>query len=84
MIVDFAVKRDEKSPVEGRLRLHAMRRIHNPQAARAHCDVVSDHDNRIGNVTSMQHACDQAPDRRVGAIPIDGNRDTAHKPLEEA
>ena len=78
MIVNFAVERDEKALIERRLRLRAVRRVHNPQATRAHRDVVSDHDKRIGNVSAMQHARDQTADSRFGAIPIDGNRYTAH------
>ncbi len=61
-----------------------MGRIHNPQAARAHCGIVSDHDKWIGDVASMQHACDQALDSRFGAIPINGNRDSAHHAPEIA
>ena len=78
MIVDFAIKRDEKAIIERRLRLRAVCRIDNAQAARAHRGIISDHDKWIGNVSSMQHARDQTPDGRFGAIPIDGNRYTAH------
>ena len=84
VIVDFAVEGDEKAFIERRLRLHAMCRIDNPQAARAHRDIVSDRDKWIGNVTSMQHARDQTPDGRFAAIPIDGNRYTAHAAPENA
>ena len=84
MIVDFAVEGDEKALVERRLRLHAMCRIHDPQATRAHRDIVSDHDKRIGNVSSMQHARNQTLDSRLGAIPINGNRDSAHHAPEIA
>jgi hypothetical protein len=55
-----------------------MCRIHNPQATRAHRDVVSDHNKRIGNISSMQQARNQIPDGRFGAIPIDGDRYSAH------
>ena len=78
MIVDFAVEGDEKALIERRLRLRAMRRVHDPQAARAHRDIVSERDERIGNVAPMQHAGDQTADSRFGAIPIDGHRYTAH------
>ena len=84
MIVDFAIEGDEKALIERRLRLHAMCRIHDPQATRAHRDIVSDHDKWIGNVSSMQHARDQTLDSRFGAIPIDGNRYTAHDAPEIA
>jgi hypothetical protein len=82
MIVDFAVKRDEKTLIERRLRLHAMCGIDNAQATRAHRNIVSDHDKWIGNVSSVQHARDQTPDCRFGVIPIDGDRYTAHDALE--
>ncbi len=82
MIVDFAIKGDEKALIERRLRLHAMCRIHNPQAARTHRDIVSDRDKRIGNVSAMQHACDQTLDSRFAAIPIDGHRYPAHAALK--
>ena len=83
MIVDFAIKRDEKALIERRLRLRAVCRIDNAQATRAHRDIVSDHDKRIGNVSSVQHARDQTPDSRFAAIPIDGNRYAAHDAPDE-
>jgi hypothetical protein len=61
-----------------------MRCIHNPQAARAHRDIVADADERIGDVTSMQHTRNQRPDSRFGAIPIDRDRNTAHLAPENA
>ena len=78
MIVDFAIKRDEKAIIERRLRLRAVCRIDNAQTARAHRGILSDHDEWIGNVSSMQHARDQTPDGRSGVIPIDGHRYSAH------
>ncbi len=78
MIVDFAVKRDEKALVERGLRLRAKRRIHNPQTPRAHRDVASDPHKRVSHVSAMQHSPDKTPNRGFGAIPIDGHRYTAH------
>jgi len=78
MIVNFAIGRDEKTLVERRLRLGAKWRVHDPEAARAHRDIISDHNKRIDDVTSMQHAGDQTPHNCIGAIPIDGNRDPTH------
>jgi hypothetical protein len=78
VIVDLAVKSDEKPTIEGRLWLHAMRRVHDSQAARTHRDAAANHDQRIGNVASVQHALDQALHRRFSAIPADGNRYSAH------
>jgi hypothetical protein len=78
MVVNFTVERDKKPPIERCLRLHAIGRIHNAQPARAHCHGVANRHERIGYVAPMQQTRDQTPDRRLGAVPINGDRDTAH------
>jgi hypothetical protein len=55
-----------------------MCRVHYPQATRAHRDVISDHDKWIGDVSSMQQTRDQMSDSCFSAIPIDGDRNSAH------
>jgi hypothetical protein len=67
-----------KALIERGLRLRAMRCIHNPQTPRAHRNAAADTYQRVGNVSAMQHAGDQAPDSRFDATPIDGDRYAAH------
>ena len=78
VIVDFAVEGDEKAVVERRLRLPAVLRIDDAQAARTQGGVRGDGDQRIGDVATMQQPRDQTLDRRFSAIPIDGHRYAAH------
>jgi hypothetical protein len=53
-------------------------RVHDLEATRAHCGIAADRDDWIGHVASMQHSGDQTLDYRFGAVPVDGNRYTAH------
>ena len=78
VIVDFAIEGDEEAVVERRLRLTAVLRVDDAQAARAHGGVLADGDQRIGDVAPMQQPRDQTLDRRFSAIPIDGYRNAAH------
>lgn len=78
MIIYFAVQGDEKALIEGGLRLRAMYGIDDPQTARTHRDFVPDRNKWISNISAMQHARDQKPNGRFGAMPIDGYRYTAH------